>query len=90
MQNLASIIDYLYPNKRDYWKVQDDGQGLYIKEWNIKGVSKPTEAEIMAKEQEYLTWKTNKENALSTKKQALEDLLITKGLTIEDLKELLK
>ena len=26
--------------------LQDDGQGAYIKEWNISGVSKPTDAQL--------------------------------------------
>ena len=28
--------------------LQDDGQGAYIKEWNVEGVAKPTDAQLDA------------------------------------------
>ena len=30
--------------------LQDDGPGAYIKEWNISGVSKPTDSQLKAQE----------------------------------------
>jgi len=29
-------------------KLQDDGQGAYIKEWNVEGVAKPTDEQLDA------------------------------------------
>ena len=52
MKNLSSKIK-LYANKEINFltevKLQDDGQGAYIKEWNLD-ISKPTDAQLNALE----------------------------------------
>ena len=42
------IIVYLNrkPDFLEEVKLQDDGQGAYIKEWNISGVSKPSDSDL--------------------------------------------
>ena len=49
MANLSTKIK-LYANQEiDFLKdvlLQDDGQGAYIKEWNIEGVVKPTDEQL--------------------------------------------
>jgi hypothetical protein len=44
------IIAYLNrtPDFLEEVKLQDDGQGAYIKEWNVDGVDKPTDAQLNA------------------------------------------
>ena len=39
--------------------LQDDGQGAYIKEWNISGVSKPTDSQLDAQETKANTAESN-------------------------------
>ena len=39
--------------------LQDDGQGAYIKEWNISGVSKPTDSQLNAQETKANTAESN-------------------------------
>ena len=51
MSNLTNKIKaYLNrkPDFREEVKLQDDGQGAYIKEWNVEGVAKPTDAQLDA------------------------------------------
>jgi hypothetical protein len=51
MSNLdKKVIAYLgrTPDFLEEVKLQDDGQGKYIKEWNVDGVAKPTEAQLDA------------------------------------------
>ena len=51
------IIAYLErtPDFLEEVKLQDDGQGAYIKEWNATDKSKPTDAELNALEDEAQT-----------------------------------
>ena len=52
----TKIKEYLKANsvnEVDFTKdvlLQDDGQGAYIKEWNISGVSKPSDSDLSAVE----------------------------------------
>jgi hypothetical protein len=39
--------------------LQDDGQGAYIKEWNISGVSKPSDSDLSAVESDANTAEAN-------------------------------
>lgn len=39
--------------------LQDDGQGAYIKEWNISGVAKPTDSQLDAQETKANTAESN-------------------------------
>jgi hypothetical protein len=39
--------------------LQDDGQGAYIKEWNISGVDKPTDSQLDAQETKANTAESN-------------------------------
>jgi hypothetical protein len=39
--------------------LQDDGQGAYIKEWNISGVSKPSDSDLSAVESAATTAEAN-------------------------------
>ena len=51
MSNLPNKIRLYLDREVDFRKdviVQDDGQGQYIKEWNVDGVAKPTDAQLDA------------------------------------------
>ena len=39
--------------------LQDDGQGAYIKEWNVEGVAKPTDAQLDALSSQATTLENN-------------------------------
>ncbi len=39
--------------------LQDDGQGAYIKEWNVEGVAKPTDAQLDALSSQATTLEKN-------------------------------
>ena len=41
------------------WMLQDDGQGVYIKRWNLPD-TKPTETELQAVEPQAITWYADK------------------------------
>ena len=55
------IIAYLgrTPDFREEVKLQDDGQGAYIKEWNVDGVAKPTDAQLDALSSQATTLENN-------------------------------
>ena len=61
----TKIKEYLKANsvnEVDFTKdvlLQDDGQGAYIKEWNISGVSKPTDSQLDAQETKANTAESN-------------------------------
>ena len=38
------------PESETEVKLQDDGQGVYISEWNISGVAKPSDSDLSAVE----------------------------------------
>lgn len=45
---LAEILNLKYPKELSEGNIiiQDDGQGAYIKYWNIEGVSKPNQSKL--------------------------------------------
>ena len=47
------------PDFREEIKLQDDGQGAYIKEWNVDGVAKPTDAQLDALSSQATTLENN-------------------------------
>ena len=55
------IIAYLgrTPNFLEEVKLQDDGDGAYIKEWNVDGVAKPTDAQLDALSSQATTLENN-------------------------------
>jgi hypothetical protein len=66
--------------------LQDDGQGAYIKEWNLD-TPQPTQAQLDALETQANEYEqnliTSKENKKASAKQKLQDL----GLTVDEIKE---
>jgi hypothetical protein len=66
--------------------LQDDGQGAYIKEWNLD-TPQPTQAQLDALETQANEYEANlitsKENKKASAKQKLQDL----GLTVDEIKE---
>ena len=67
-------------------KLQNDGQGDYIKEWNLD-TPQPTQAQLDALETQANEYEqnliTNRENNKASAKQKLQDL----GLNVEEIKE---
>ena len=62
MSNLdKKIIAYLdrTPDFLNEVKLQDDGQGTFIKEWNVDGVAKPTDAQLDALSSQATTLENN-------------------------------
>jgi hypothetical protein len=62
MSNLdKKVIAYLgrTPDFLEEVKLQDDGQGTYIKEWNVDGVAKPTDAQLDALSSQATTLENN-------------------------------
>ena len=66
--------------------LQDDGQGAYIKEWNLD-TPQPTQEQLDALETQANEYEanliTNRENKKASAKQKLQDL----GLTVDEIKE---
>jgi hypothetical protein len=69
MTNLSTKIK-LYANKeidfRNEVKLQDDGNGAYIKEWNLN-IAQPTEAQLNALEAQAATYENN-QRIIATRK----------------------
>ena len=62
MSNLANKITAYLNRKPDFLqevRLQDDGQGSYIKEWNVDGVAKPTDAQLDALSSQATTLENN-------------------------------
>ena len=62
MSNLANKITAYLDRTPDFQtevKLQDDGQGAYIKEWNVEGVAKPTDAQLDALSSQATTLENN-------------------------------
>ena len=84
----SKIIQYLgtKPNFKSEVKLQNDGQGDYIKEWNLD-TAQPTQAQLDALETQANEYEANlittKENNKASAKQKLQDL----GLTVDEIKE---
>src|SRR5210317_1219077 len=60
-QYVGSEVDFL-----NDVKLQDDGQGAYIKEWNLD-IAKPTDAQLDALETQAQTYENNQQ-IISTRK----------------------
>ena len=62
MSNLDKKIT-VYLNRKPNFDtevvLQDDGQGAYIKEWNVDGVAKPTDAQLDALSSQATTLENN-------------------------------
>jgi len=69
MANLSTKIK-LYVNKevdfRNEVRLQDDGNGAYIKEWNLD-IAQPTEAQLNALEAQATTYENN-QRIIATRK----------------------
>jgi len=84
----SKIIQYLgtKPNFKSEVKLQNDGQGDYIKEWNLD-TAQPTQAQLDALETQANEYEANlittKENNKASAKQKLQEL----GLTVDEIKE---
>ena len=89
MGTLANKIK-LYVNADINFKsdviLRDEGQGAYIKEWNLD-IAQPTQEQLDALETQANEYEanliTNRENKKASSKQKLQDL----GLTVDEIKE---
>ena len=62
MSSLTNKIQAYLNRKPDFLNevvLQDDGQGAYIKEWNVEGVAKPTDAQLDALSSQATTLENN-------------------------------
>ena len=69
MASLSSKIKQYVDTEVDFEndvKLQDDGQGAYIKEWNLN-IAQPTQAQLDALESEAQTYENNQQ-IISTRK----------------------
>jgi len=89
MAQLSTKIKLYVGSEVDFRKdlmLQDDGQGAYIKEWNLEK-AKPTDAQLNALETQANEYEANlitsKETNKTSAKQKLQDL----GLTVDEIKE---
>ena len=89
MANLSSKIIQYVGSEVDFFNdvlLQDDGQGAYIKEWNLD-TPQPTQEQLDALETQANEYEANlitsKENNKASAKQKLQDL----GLTVDEIKE---
>ena len=80
-QYVGSEVDFI-----NDVKLQDDGQGAYIKEWNLD-TAQPTQEQLDALEAQANEYEanliTNRENKKASAKQKLQNL----GLTVDEIKE---
>ena len=70
MANLSSKIKQYVNAEVDFENdvmLQDDGQGVYIKEWNL-GIAKPTDAQLDALETQAQTYENNQQIITTRKK----------------------
>ena len=70
MANLSSKIKQYVNAEVDFENdvmLQDDGQGAYIKEWNL-GIAKPTDAQLDALETQAQTYENNQQIITTRKK----------------------
>ncbi len=81
IQYVGSEVDFL-----NDVLLQDDGEGAYIKEWNLD-TTKPTQEQLDALETQANEYEqnliTSKQNNKTSAKQKLQDL----GLTVDEIKE---
>ena len=70
MANLNTKIKLYVDSEVDFLndvKLQDDGQGAYIKEWNLD-IAKPTDAQLDAFEAQAQTYENNQQIIATRKK----------------------
>ncbi len=89
MANLRNKIVVHLGNEIDFTKdvlLEDNGSGVYIKEWNLD-TAQPTQEQLDALETQADEYEqnliTSKENNKASAKQKLQDL----GLTVDEIKE---
>jgi len=89
MANLRNKIVVHLGTEIDFTKdvlLEDNGSGVYIKEWNLD-TAQPTQEQLDALETQADEYETNmitsKENNKASAKQKLQDL----GLTVDEIKE---
>ena len=89
MANLRNKIVVHLGNEIDFTKdviLEDNGNGVYIKEWNLD-TPQPTQEQLDALETQADEYETNmitsKQNNKASAKQKLQDL----GLTVDEIKE---
>ena len=89
MGNLSTKIKLYIGSEVDFTSdviIFNDGQGDYIKEWNLD-TAQPTQEQLDALETQADEYEanliTNKENKKASAKQKLQDL----GLTVDEIKE---
>ena len=89
MANLSNKIKLYIGSEVDFTSdviIFNDGQGDYIKEWNLD-TPQPTQEQLDALETQANEYEanliTNKENNKASAKQKLQDL----GLTVDEIKE---
>jgi len=92
MANLRNKIVVHLGNEIDFTKdvlLEDNGSGVYIKEWNLD-TPQPTQEQLDALETQADEYEqnliTSKENNIASAKTKLEAL----GLTIDEIKEVFK
>jgi hypothetical protein len=69
MKNLSTKIKLYAKKEVDFFnevKLQDDGNGAYIKEWNLD-IAKPTDAQLNALEAQATTYENN-QKIIATRK----------------------
>ena len=66
------------PNFSSEVILQDDGNGSYIKEWNINGLAKPTEAQLNALEAQANTLEASNQVIANRKAEypSIEELVV--------------
>lgn len=73
-------------------KLRDDGEGVYIDEWNLQGISSPTEQDLIAWEQEAEALHTQQQidtmNGVIYDKLNLIDLKSVRALRTNDINRL--
>ena len=76
MDNLyTKIVLYLRANSKDYEveknniAMQNDGNGAYIKSWNVSGLSKPTDDQLNSYSSEVATEEANEVVKVNRKKE---------------------
>ena len=89
MANLRNKIVVHLGNEIDFTKdviLEDNGNGVYIKEWNLD-TPQPTQEQLDALETQADEYETNmitsKQNNKASAKQKVQDL----GLTVDEIKE---
>tara|TARA_R110000823_G_scaffold281120_1_gene399320 strand:+ start:463 stop:744 length:282 start_codon:yes stop_codon:yes gene_type:complete len=89
MNNLSTIIKLYVGSKVDFDKdvsLQDDGQGAYIKTWNINTKTKPTQEQLNALKTQAQTIVDSYASKKATDKASANAKLKALGLTDDEIK----